>query len=201
MSEDFHLFLSGCMGLGLAAACGFRVFLPFLCLGLASRFMGLGLDPALAWAGTTPALILFSVATAAEIAAYYIPVVDNILDSIAIPAATLAGILITATSLAGSDPMLKWSLAIIAGGGVSLTTQLLTTKVRALSTGLTGGLANPVFATFEWITSILLTFLSILLPLLALGVVLVLVLLFIWAVRFLLHRLSTRSSAPVSAPG
>ncbi|PYI82483.1 MAG: DUF4126 domain-containing protein [Verrucomicrobia bacterium] len=141
--------LSICLGIGLSAACGFRVFVPLLCLSLAALSGHVQLANGFAWIGSYPALIAFAVATGLEIAAYYIPYVDNLMDALAIPAATVAGILLTASTVTGMDPMLKWTLAIIAGGGVAATTQVATTKLRALSTATTGGLANPVVSTAE----------------------------------------------------
>src|SRR5437870_2635192 len=141
--------LSICLGIGLSAACGFRVFVPLLCLSVAALSGHVQLANGFAWIGSYPALIAFAVATGLEIAAYYIPYVDNLMDALAIPAATVAGILLTASTVTGMDPMLKWTLAIIAGGGVAATTQVATTKLRALSTATTGGLANPVVSTAE----------------------------------------------------
>src|ERR1043165_3613686 len=131
------------MGIGLSAACGFRVFVPLLCLRVAAHFQHLHLSPAFAWIGSTPAMIAFAVATAVEIAAYYIPWVDNLLDTIAVPVAAIAGIVATAAVVTDIDPFWKWTLAVVAGGGVATTTQLTTTKARATSSVTTGGLGNP----------------------------------------------------------
>ena len=84
--------LSVCMGLGLSAACGLRVFLPLLVMNLAARAGWLGLSPGFEWIGETPALIAFGVATAVEIAAYYVPWLDNLLDVVSSPAAVVAGV-------------------------------------------------------------------------------------------------------------
>src|SRR4029079_6096529 len=93
--------LSVLIGLGLAAACGFRVFVPLLVMSLASRAeVGhLVLADHFAWIGSTPALISFSVASVLEIAGYYIPWVDNLLDTVATPTAIVAGILVTASAM------------------------------------------------------------------------------------------------------
>ena len=78
-------------------------------------------------------MIAFGAATVAEIIAYYIPWVDNALDSVAVPLATIAGIFVTGSIVADLDPVWRWTLAIIAGGGAAASTQLATTKVRAVS--------------------------------------------------------------------
>jgi uncharacterized membrane protein len=79
-------------GLALAAAAGFRVFVPLLFVSFAARTGWLPLSTGFEWMGTTPALVVFATATVLEIAAYYFPFFDNLLDTIATPAAVLAGI-------------------------------------------------------------------------------------------------------------
>jgi len=167
--------LSICLGIGLSAACGFRVFVPLLCLSIASLSGHVQLATGFDWIGSYPALITFAVATALEIGAYYIPYLDNLMDSLAVPAATVAGVMLTASVVSGMDPMLKWTLAIIAGGGVAATTQVATTKLRALSTATTGGLGNPVLSTAEASGSTGLSIIALVWPIL--GVILVMLLL------------------------
>ena len=161
--------LSVLIGLGLAAACGFRVFVPLLIMSLASRAeVGhLVLGDNFAWIGSTPALITFSVATVLEIAGYYIPWVDNLLDTIATPTAVVAGILVTASAMGDTSPFLKWTLAVLAGGGTTAVFQGITSVARHVSSFTTGGLANPVLATAEAGGSALLAVLAITLPVLA----------------------------------
>ncbi len=166
-----EIFLSICLGVGLSAACGFRIFVPLLCLSLAAKFGGLPLTPAFAWAGSTTAVIAFGVATLAEIIAYYIPWVDNALDAIAGPLATLAGVLVMASVLTDIEPFWRWTLAAIAGGGLAASTQLATTKARAASTLTTGGFANPVLSTVENILSTVLSIFAVVWPVVALVLV------------------------------
>ena len=166
--------LSVCVGIGLAAACGFRIFIPPLIMSIAAMSGNLTLSPSFAWIGTYPALITFAVATVLEITAYYVPWLDNFLDSIATPAAVVAGTIVTASMVSGMSPWMQWTLAIIAGGGVAGLVQGTTVLTRAASTATTGGLANPVFATVEWGLSFGTTVLSIVAPILviiALGLV------------------------------
>ncbi len=163
-----EIFLSICVGIGLSAACGFRVFVPLLCLSIAAKLGVLPLTPAFAWAGSTTAVVAFSIATAAEIAAYYIPWVDNTLDSIAAPLATVAGVLVMASVLTDIEPFWRWTLAVIAGGGIAATTQITTTKARLASSLTTGGLANPVLATVENVSSTVLSVLAVVWPIVAL---------------------------------
>ena len=165
--------LSVCLGLGLAAACGFRIFVPLLIINLAHQAEWLSLTPSFEWLGSTPALIAFGAATALEIGAYYVPWLDNLLDTVASPAAVVAGVIVTASVVTGMDPMLKWTLAVIAGGGVAGSIQALTSGTRHASAFTTAGLANPVVSTIEVASSFALSVLSILVPLLAFTAVVV----------------------------
>jgi hypothetical protein len=165
-----HLVSLG-VGIGLAAACGFRVFVPLLVLSAAACTGHLQLSGGFEWIGTMPALVAFASATLLEIAAYYVPWVDNLLDTIAGPAAVVAGTVVTASALTDVDPFLKWSLAIIGGGGVAGMVSGGTALLRGASTLATAGFANPLVSTVEAVVALSLAALAILLPLIALGVV------------------------------
>jgi len=180
-------FFSILIGLGLSAACGFRVFVPLLVMSLASRAeVGhLVLGDGFAWIGSDAALIAFSAATLLEIAGYYIPWVDNLLDAVATPTAIIAGILVSASAFTDVSPFLKWSLAILAGGGTTAMFQGLTATARQISSFTTGGLGNPLVATIEAGGSAILAVLSITLPILAILVVFGLL---FFAIRRLLFR-------------
>ena len=142
----------------------------------------LSLDNSFAWLGTPAALTMLSVAAVAEILAYYIPVVDNLLDSLATPAAFIAGTIVSAAVMTDVPPMVKWTAAVIAGGGIAGLTQGATAALRAHSTVLTGGLGNPIIATMELGGALLVSFLALMVPAAALA----LVVLFLWlAIRLL----------------
>ncbi|HZN36487.1 MAG TPA: DUF4126 domain-containing protein [Pirellulaceae bacterium] len=164
-----ELGLSICLGLGLSAACGFRVFVPMLGISTAALAGHLHLAYGFEWLGTWPAFACFLTATILEIAAYYVPWLDNLLDSIATPAAVIAGTLATASVITDMSPLLKWTLAIIAGGGIAGVIQSATVLVRGGSTLSTGGATNWLVATAEWIAALCGTVLSMLLPILAVG--------------------------------
>ncbi|MCL4200934.1 MAG: DUF4126 family protein [Pirellulaceae bacterium] len=177
------------LGIGLAAACGFRIFVPMVAVGLAARAEWLTLSDGFEWIASDPAILVFGIATALEIAAYYIPWVDNLLDSVATPAATVAGIVVVAACLYDMDPMLKWSLAIIAGGGTAAAVQTGTAGLRFGSTMLTGGATNPVVSTLEWFASLVMSILAVFLPILAAAVAVLLVIVLLrFAVRFVQRR-------------
>ncbi|HEY9740954.1 MAG TPA: DUF4126 domain-containing protein [Coleofasciculaceae cyanobacterium] len=166
--------LSICIGIGLSAACGFRVFVPPLVMSMASIFGHLTLSPNFGWMGTYPALVVFAVATCIEIAAYYIPWVDHLLDIVATPMAIAAGTVVTASLLPDADPMLQWTVALIAGGGSAGTIQAFSGMARLASTLMTGGLGNALISTIESGGSIILSGLAIAVPVFAVCLVAVL---------------------------
>lgn len=166
------IFLSLCVGLGLSAACGFRIFVPLLMISAASLSGNLNLSSGFQWIGTYPALIAFGAATALEIGGYYVPWVDHLLDTVATPCAIVAGTIATASIVTDVSPFLKWSLAVIAGGGVAGLIQTSTVFARGLSTASTGGLANPIFATAELSGAVVTSILSFFMPVLAVGLIL-----------------------------
>ncbi len=171
--------LSVALGLGLAAACGFRVFVPLLLASLAAHQGHLSLAAGFEWLGRTPALLAFGTATVLEVGAYYIPWLDHVLDVAATPAALLAGMVASAAVITDLPPLLKWTVTIIGGGGAAGLIQGASVLLRLKSTALTGGLANPVIATGELLGAVGLALLALVLPLVALiGVVLLLLLAF-----------------------
>ncbi len=146
---NMETLLAVCAGLGLSAACGFRVFVPLLVMSIAVHGGHLAVSPGFDWIGSAPALVTLACATALEIAGYYIPWVDHFLDSVATPAAVIAGTIVTASMVTDVSPFLRWTLAVIAGGGVAGAVQGTTVLARAVSTATTGGIGNPLLATVE----------------------------------------------------
>ena len=162
-----QLALSIIIGIGLAASAGFRIFVPLLAMNLASKYGLFSLQESWAWMGSDTALVIFAIATIMEALAYMVPWLDNILDTIATPAAAVAGTLIVVATIGDMDPVLSWTLAIIAGGGTAATLKGTSSGVRVASTATTVGVANPVIAIFETIMSSLLSILSLFAPIIA----------------------------------
>lgn len=151
-------------GIGLSAACGFRIFVPLLLLNLASMYGYIHLTSGFEWIGEYSATITFAVATAFEIIAYYVPWLDNILDAIASPVSVIAGTIAAASVITDMPPSLKWMIAIIAGGGIAGLFQGSTTLLRTKSSLFTGGIGNMVIATLELVGSVITATLAIILP-------------------------------------
>jgi Domain of unknown function (DUF4126) len=186
------LALSIVLGVALAAATGFRVFLPMLIVSGAAYTGHLHLDNSFAWLATPSALIMLSVAAIAEILAYYIPVIDNLLDALATPAAFVAGTVVSAAVITDAPPMVKWTAAVIAGGGIAGLTQGVTGIFRAHSTLLTGGLGNFVISTVQLGGAVLISFLALAAPVVAIALV---VLFLLVAIR-LLRRVLRGAKSP-----
>jgi hypothetical protein len=180
--SNFDIAASVALGIGLAAATGLRLFLPMLVVSAAAYAGYLPLSENFAWLGTPAALILLGVAAIAEVLAYYIPGLDNLLDTLATPAAFVAGTVISAAVITDLPPMVRWAAAIIAGGGIAGVTQSVTTLVRAKSTVMTGTLGNPVVATTELGGSLIVSLLALAAPLFTAAAIVVL----LWlAIRWL----------------
>lgn len=163
------------LGFGLAASAGFRVFVPLFALSLATYLGYVPVGDSFTWIGGIPALICLGVATLAEIFAYYIPFVDNLLDTISIPLATVAGSVVMASTMIDLDPMVTWALAIIAGGGTAAAITTSTAAARATSTVSTGGLGNNLVSSTETATASFVSVLAIFAPIVAFVVVLLII--------------------------
>jgi len=161
------------LGLGLAAACGFRVFVPLLVMSIATRAGHLELASGFDWIGSDAALVSLVVATLLEMAGYYVPWLDNLLDLVAAPAAVVAGIVVTASAVADMSPVLRWTLAVIAGGGVAAVVQTGTSLIRSVSSVATFGFGNPIVSTVEAAGALVMASMAVLVPLFAAVVVVV----------------------------
>lgn len=194
METTDYLF-SAALGLALAACSGFRVFVPLLAASIAYRTGYLAPSAGFAWLGSWPALGVLATATVAEIVGYYVPVVDNFLDSLTTPASFIAGTLLMTSSLPELNPVLRWGLGVLVGGGAAGVVQSGTALLRLGSTATTGGLANPVFATVENLLAVFGAVLGLLLPLIMAGLMVVLIV-------FVLSRLRRwRQRRRQAAPG
>jgi hypothetical protein len=182
-------FVSVALGLALAAACGFRIFVPFLAASVAAHAGYLPLSSGFEWLGSTPALVAFASATVLEVLAYFVPWLDHALDAIATPAAVAAGIVASASVITDVPPLFKWTVALIGGGGLAGMVQGATVLTRIKSAALTGGIANPLVAAGELFGSVFTSVLGILLPVLTLLVMMALCfLVFFTSKRFLFGK-------------
>ncbi len=184
-----------CIGVGLSAACGFRVFVPLLVMSIATMMGWFEPSKGFEWLAMPSVCLALAVATVCEVAAYYIPWVDNALDTVATPAAMIAGTLTTmAVSSGEMSQFAGWAAAIIVGGGTAGVVQMSTVAARGVSTATTGGLGNFVVATGEWIGAILLSVSALLVPALVAIVVVIAVIL---AIRWIRHKKQEQAHSPL----
>ena len=173
------------VGIGLSAASGMRVFVPLLGLSLAGHYRLVPLGEEFLWLASWQAMLVFGVASLVEVGAYLIPWLDHLLDVALGPAAAIAGTLLTASTLGDTSPLMQWSLALIAGGGTASAVHMGTAAVRATVSLPTAGLANPLVSIGEGFAAVLMTVLSVFLPILAFLLVLMLgaLLASVWVLR------------------
>lgn len=159
------------LGVGLAASVGFRVFLPLFALSLAGYYNIIPLNESWNWVASTSAIITLGIATLLEIFTYYIPWFDNLLDTIAVPLAAVAGTAVMVSTVADLSPVITWALAIIAGGGTASAIKGTAASTRLASTTTTAGVANPIISTVETGTSMVMSVFSIFIPIVAIFLV------------------------------
>ncbi|MDC6367002.1 MULTISPECIES: DUF4126 domain-containing protein [Flavobacteriaceae] len=169
------------LGVGLAASVGFRVFLPLFALSLAAYLGIWELNESWQWIGSLAAVITLGVATIVEIFAYFIPWVDNALDALAVPLAAIAGTAVMVSTVTDLDPVITWSLAIIAGGGTATAIKGANAAGRLTSSATTGGVANPLVSTVETGTAVAVSTASILVPPIA-AILVIIILIFIFMI-------------------
>lgn len=137
------------MATGLAASAGLRAFLPLLVVGLAGRAELIPLGERFDWLASTPALTVLAVAVVLEVLADKIPIVDHALDATATFTRPVAGAVAAASPLTTLDPLTAAIVGLVLGAGVAGGVHAAKSTLRLASTGLTGGVANPVVSMGE----------------------------------------------------
>lgn len=188
---DYSILTNIAMGIALSACAGFRVFIPMLAGALAGHFNIISLPADMQWLSSWPAIACFGTAAIAEVGAYYIPFVDNLLDTIATPLSIGAGTVLASSILpiAGQEPLVRWGIGLLAGGSMAGTIQMGTGLLRLFSSKATLGTGNAVVATSENAAAVSITALSFFIP------VIIAVLLFaltVWIIVKLSKRFSKR---------
>jgi hypothetical protein len=171
---DVTLILALLTGVGIAAACGLRAFLPLFVIGLLARAHLVHLQPGASWLAEDTALIALGVATALEILADKIPIVDHALDVIA------TGIRPLAATLGTYAVLVNWptpwaQLLALTLGGAALLLHVAHAKLRLGSTALTAGHANPLISIAEDAGALSLLAIAVFAPLLVLLAIVALV--------------------------
>ncbi len=176
------------IGIGLAASAGFRVFVPMLVAAIAAKTGVLPLNESFQWLSSWTAIAILGTATVVEILAYYIPVVDNLLDTISTPLAIGAGTLLLTSVLPIDSELMRWITGAAIGGGSAAVVQSGSALTRLTSTKLTAGIGNSVVATIENVAATGTSILSLIIPFFIRALFLLLTILLFTAVRRRLRR-------------
>ena len=177
MNLDQHTITAIAMGIALSACCGFRIFIPMLAASIGAFNHWFNLPADMQWLGTMPAIICFATASLAEVAAYYFPFLDNLLDTVATPIAIAAGTILAFAIIpvSGDGPLVRWVLAFIAGGATAGTIHIGTGLLRLFTTKATLGAGNPVVATGENAAAVTGSILGFVIPVIAAIIILAVV--------------------------
>jgi len=153
------------MGIGLAACAGLRAWLPLLLAGLLARAGILELGPSFRFIASNQALILFGVATLVEMLGDKIPAVDHTLDALSTVLRPAAASLLAASVMWRiPDPLTALALGVAVGAPTALVPHAAKSTLRAASTALTGGLANPLLSLIEDLAAVTLFAFTVVVP-------------------------------------
>jgi hypothetical protein len=193
MHIDYHIISAIALGIALSACCGFRIFIPLLAGAIGAYNHWFTLLPEVQWLGSLPAIICFATAALVEVAAYYFPFLDNLLDAIAAPLAIAAGTVIAFAILPGgnSEPLLRWVAALIAGGATAGTIHVGTGLLRLFTTKATLGAGNPLVASSENAVAVTVSVFSFIIPVI---IAVILLLVVAWIVYKGIRRVSSGKS-------
>jgi Domain of unknown function (DUF4126) len=176
------------MAIALAACAGVRAWLPLLLAGGLSRAGFLELGDSFAFLGSDRALMLFGLATLLEIAADKVPALDHALDALSTVLRPAAGALLAASVIGRfADPLTALALGVAVGAPASLVPHAAKSALRAVSSTLTAGLANPALSLIEDLLAVVMFALAILVPV-------AVVLLLLLALVLIARRVSRRPS-------
>jgi len=177
------------LAVALAACAGFRAWMPLLLAGALSRGGILELGGSFAFLASNKALALFAIATAVELLGDKIPTVDHALDVLSTFLRPAAGAVLAASVFGRmTDPLQSIALGIAFGAPSALIPHAGKAALRAVSTTLTAGLANPALSFLEDLATLVLFALAVLVPIL-------MALALASAGVFLLRRLGPRAIA------
>ena len=188
---DYGILTNIAMGIALSACAGFRVFIPMLAGALAGHFNIISLPNDMEWLSSWPAIACFGTAAVAEVSAYYIPFIDNLLDTIATPLSVGAGTVLASSILPIGDqePLVRWGIGFLAGGSVAGTIQMGTGLLRLFSSKATLGTGNAIVATTENAAALSISALSFFIPVV---IAILVIALIVWIIVKLTKRFSKK---------
>lgn len=180
--------------LGLATAAGLNAWIPLLATGLLARYTDvIDLDGTWASLEDTAVLIALGAVAAVDFVGDKVPGVDHVLHAAGTVIAPATGVVAALASSSALDvsPAVMTIIGLVAAESSHGTRM----AIRPFSTATTGGAGNPVVSLIEDVASFGLSFVAILLPVLAL---LIVIALFVAAWRVI--RRGRRALAARAAP-
>ena len=133
----------------LSAACGLRIFVPFLILSFVTKANIISFSESWSWISSPETLHFLIAATVFELIAVYFPIVSLFYKNMILPLALISGTFIMSFFLLDTNvavsPLIRWTLAIIFGGS-------LATLFRTFSIAIDGGVPHPVKVAEEFLS-------------------------------------------------
>ncbi|MFY1596112.1 DUF4126 domain-containing protein [Micromonospora sp. WMMD737] len=192
-------------GTGLAASAGLNAYIPLLTMGLLARYTSLiDLPGGWQWLGNGWVIAILAVLLVVEVVADKVPVVDHVNDVVQTVVRPTAGGLAfgagsSSETVTVSDPGTFFSssqwVPVVAGVVIALGVHLLKSAARPVINATTAGVGAPVASTAEDATSVAMSVVAIILPVLVLAFLLGLVVFVFWFVRRRSDRRRERQAA------
>ncbi|KIR63278.1 DUF4126 domain-containing protein [Micromonospora haikouensis] len=180
-------------GTGLAASAGLNAYIPLLTMGLLARYTDLiDLPSGWQWLGNGWVVAILAVLLAVEVVADKVPVLDHVNDVVQTVVRPTAGGLAfgagsTSETVTVSDPGSFFSsndwVPVVTGVLIALGVHLLKSAARPVINATTAGFGAPVASTAEDATSVVMSLVAIILPVLVLAFLLGLVAFTVWFLR------------------
>ncbi|MET7469873.1 DUF4126 domain-containing protein [Micromonospora sp. NPDC005686] len=192
-------------GSGLAASAGLNAYIPLLLMGLLSRYTDLvELPSGWQWLGNGWVVLILAVLLVVEVVADKVPVVDHVNDVVQTVVRPTAGGLAFGAGAGSetvtvSDPDTFFSshqwVPVVAGVVIALGVHLLKAAARPVINATTAGVGAPVASTAEDATSVVMSVVALLLPVLVLVFLAALVIFVPWLFRRRRSRRRERAAA------
>ncbi|MFG2104515.1 MULTISPECIES: DUF4126 domain-containing protein [Micromonospora] len=192
-------------GTGLAASAGLNAYIPLLTMGLLARYTDLiDLPSGWQWLGNGWVILILAVLLAVEVVADKVPVVDHVNDVVQTVVRPTAGGLAfgagsTSETVTVSDPGSFFSssewVPVVTGVLIALGVHLLKSAARPVINATTAGVGAPVASTAEDATSVVMSVVAIILPVLVLAFLAGLALFLFWFLRRRSDRRRERQAA------
>jgi len=180
-------------GTGLAASAGLNAYIPLLLMGVLARFTdAVQLPGGWTWLSNGWVLLILAVLLSIEMVADKVPVVDHVNDIVqTVVRPTAGGLAFGAGSesktVTVSDPGTFFSshqwVPVAAGILIAFCVHVVKATARPVVNVSTAGFGAPVVSTLEDFSSVAMSLLAVLLPVLVLIGLLLMVWFAVWVVR------------------